>query len=456
MGLFANLGISDATVYPALNTCTPLDMATAVFEKGKDNKYYLMFGIGGRGGFYKSTVLDGLLLACLLNYPHSEGYKLDTEMNALAPKQRMKNACKYKYGSDFDVNSVVEDRLKVTNISATRSSEFEELIRNVCKYKEDHKKDYIVEIPFLDKDGNPLKMWIPTYIVVDSVTLFRSDTEMDKSTSISAEDKNRNMDALRDGMYKKRLIEEWSRISYRYGIYFLMSAQVDDSYVADEYNRPEKQNQFTKTNDRFKGVGPQFEFLTNTLLQNFAPTLVTSSTDRKAPEYGNEGAGLVEINELSTRVLRCKSAPAGTMIPMLASQSYGILPGLTYYHYLKKNGDFGFNVSGTGRTNRYSMLLPDLLLKRQNIISTLENNYELNRALEIMFQLKWMIDFWTTHQLPFGLPATAEEFVDRIIGGNDILISDILNTRGYWTYEDPYKRPYMSIFDILNLISSNK
>ena len=393
MSMFSNLGVKDATIFPALNTSTPLDIVTGVFEQGKDGKHYLnagippMFGIVGRAGFYKSTTLDSFVLSCLYNYPQSECFKLDTENNTLVPKKRFKDMCMYRYGPDFDVDSIL-DRITINNSSTINSIEFEEIIRNVCEYKEKNKKDLLLETPFLDKEGNLLKMWVPTYIVVDSLTLLVSANEDTKSLTVSAESKDRNIDALRDGMYKRRLLMNWARIASKYGLYFMMSAQVDDSYVADEYNRQEKQNQYTKQNDRIKSVGAMFEFLTNTLLQNFSPSPVVSSSDRKLPEYSSDGAGLVEINELTTRVLRCKTAAGGTIIPMLASQNYGILPGLTYYHYLKKNGDFGFNVGGVGKVNRYSMLMPDVLLKRQNVIDLLRNNYELNRALEIMFQLK--------------------------------------------------------------------
>ena len=461
MGMFDELGAADAIVYPSLNTSTALDILTGVFELGENNKYYLngglpfMFGIGGRGGFYKSTVLESILVSCLYNYPYTEAYKIDTENNSLAPKKRMKNMCIYRYGPEFDADALL-DRLKVTNISTTSSAEFEELIKNICKYKEAHKKDLLVETPFLDKNGEPLKMWIPTFLIIDSLTLFVSSSEVDKSSTVSAESKDRNMDALRDGMFKRRLLMEWSRISCKYGIYFLLSAQVDDSYVADEYSRPEKQNQYTKLNDRFKGVGPMWEFLTNTLLQNFSPSPVTSSTDKKLPEYSSDGAGLVEINELTTRILRCKTSPGGTIVPMLASQNYGVLPGLTYYHYLKKNGDFGFNVGGVGKVNRYNMLMPDVLLKRQNVIDVLRNNHELNRALEIMFQLKWIIDFWNTASFPFDIPKTAELFVEKIAAGSDLTISDIVNSRGYWTYDKSNDRPYLSIFDILSILDKKK
>lgn len=466
MGMFDEIGLDDAVIYPALNTNTSLDMATGTFELGANNKYYLngglppFFGIGGRGGYYKSTVLEGILAFCLHNYPGSMAFKLDTESNALLPKARMKKTLLYAYGDSCDTEAIL-DRLKVNNLASMGSKEFEDTIAKICDYKEKHKKEQLVDTPFLDRYGKNIRMWIPTFICVDSLTMLSFTDEVNKSENLSVEDKSKNMDALRDGLLKKRLLTNWSRLAYKYGLYFMMSAQVDDTFIADEYNKPIKQNQYTGNSDRFKGVGPMFEFLTNTLLQNFSPAPLVSSSDRKSPEYSIDGSGLVEINEITTKLLRCKSSPAGTTIPMLASQNYGVLPGLSYYHYLKKSDDFGFNVSGVGRSNRYCMLAPDTLLKRQTVLESLKNNYELNRALEVMYQLKWMIDCWSKTGLPFDLPKTAEEFVDRIVSGGDLTISDIVNSRGYWTYEhesatDDLKRPYMSIFDILSIINIKK
>ena len=101
------------------------------------------------------------------------------------------------------------------------------------------------------------------------------------------------------------------------------------------------------------------------------------------------------------------------------------------------------------------MLHPDILLKRQTVIETLMNNYELNRALEILFQLKYINDYWSKVGIPFDIPKTAEDFVERITN-SDLTVSDITNSRGYWTYEDPMNRPYMSLFDILNIIGVKK
>lgn len=462
MGLFDKLNVQDATIYPLLNTGTFLDISTGIYELN-NGKWLLngglppLFGVAGRGGFYKTTTTDGLALFTLLKYPQSELIKLETENNTFAPKKRFETMLSYTLGANNPkIRDIIDNRIRVTNSTVYDQEQFEQLLKDLCAEKAKNKKDLMVETPFVDaKTGELLKMWIPTFVIIDSFTLWRSVKELENVQKYAAGDSKRNMDNLTDGQVKRKLMMQFSQWAYQYGIYFLLTAQVDDSYVADEYNRPEKQNQWTKQNDRFKSVGPLFEFLTNTLLQNFAPSPIVQSTDRKQPEYSVEGAGLVEINELSSRILRCKTGATGLYVPMIASQNYGLLPGLTYYHFLKKNEDFGFNTNGVGKVNRYPLFMPDVLLKRTNVIDTLSNNYELNRALEIMAQLKWIQLYWNTKKFEFSIPETAEQFMEGIVS-HDLAISDILNSRGYWTYSDDDNRTYMSTMDILSIIGAKK
>jgi hypothetical protein len=281
--------------------------------------------------------------------------------------------------------------------------------------------------------------------------LWRSERESQNVEDNSVDSSKLNMDALKDGQIKRRLLTLFSQWSCKYGLYFMFTAQVDDTYVENMYQPPEKQNQYMKSKDRFKGCGPQFEFLTNTLLQNLQPNPLLTA-DRKSPEYHSiSGDNLAEINDVPVMILRCKTAPAGKKIPTLTSQNYGILSGLTYYHFLKKNDDFGFKVSGVGKTNRNPLLMPDVTLQRKNVIDSLYGNYELNRALEIMGQLKWLHLYWDTSKLGINIPKTAESFVESIIN-SDLTISDILNSRGWWTYDKKNERPYMSLMDILDKI----
>jgi hypothetical protein len=199
-----------------------------------------------------------------------------------------------------------------------------------------------------------------------------------------------------------------------------------------------------------KSVGSQFEFLTNVLLQGTAPSPILDST--KGPEYPDGNTMNVDINDLSVKILRCKTNATGTIVPLVMSQNLGILSGLTNYHFLKNNGDFGFIKKGH---NRYPVLKSDTMLHRNSVIKALADDYETVRALEILAHLKWIASYWNIKSQPVNIPETAEAFVEKIASGNSLAISDILNSRGYWTFNKKDPRQYMSLFDILEIIGKS-
>lgn len=447
MSIFANIGFKDAKFYPNYNTRFPMDIVTGLFERGFNNQWLLngglppILGLSGRGGYYKSTYLDSIIVSILEAYPESEAYKLDTENNNFT-NQRFHVMAKKK-------DTV--DRIHCTNLASQSMSEFEEMIKQIGAYKVEHKKDCLVESPFKDNEtGKPLLVWMPTVIGIDSFTCFKSGSEIEKTEKTNADSKDRNMIFLHDGLVKHRLMTMFSQYAYKYGLNFILTAQVDDRYDLEMFKTSVKQNQWMKQGDQIKSVGSQFKFLTNTLLQCLGPTPLTTKDKDKDPWYPINGAGSAEINDLNVKIIRCKTNASGLMIPTLASQNYGIMPGLSYYHFLVEHDDFGFITKGN---NKYSVLMPDLLLKRTNINTVLQDNYELNRALEIMGQLKWMLMYWNIKNFGVSIPETAEKFVELVVSNNTTSIQDILNSRGYWTYDKANEHPYMSILDICELIT---
>lgn len=152
--------------------------------------------------------------------------------------------------------------------------------------------------------------------------------------TLSVEDSKQNMTAMYDGKVKRSLMRMFSHWSYKYGMYFLMTAHVDDQYDLDPRKPSQKQLQWMKQSDRLKSVGSQFEFLTNILLQCVSPTPILDSSKKEA-EYPNGSGTNVDINEVNLRLLRCKTNAAGTTIPLVMSQTLGILGDLSNYHYMK-------------------------------------------------------------------------------------------------------------------------
>ena len=443
--LFDDVGLKNSPMIPYLNTGTLLDIALGQYERGIDGQWYLngglapITGVCGRAGNYKSTIVDSIIAQILLRYSAIEVWKHDTEQNTFTLTRFDKMASPV----------VISERIRLTNAADMTLPEFMERLKEICAHKVKNKKDYTIETPFIDPEtGKARIIWIPTLVDIDSFTCLRPLQEEVNMTKIDVEDGAHNMSDMFDGKIKRKLMFEFSRWAAKYGVFFIMTAHVDDTPNIDPRNPAQKQLQFLKQSDRIKGVGSQFEFLTNVLLQGTAPTPLLDS--QKGPEYPNGNTMNVDVNEVYVKILRCKTNATGTIVPLVMSQNLGILANLTNYHFLKNQGDFGFIKKGH---NRYSLLSSDVMLHRNSIIETLKDNYEVSRSLEILAQLKWISIYWNVRNQPVDIPETAEAFVDKIVSSNSTTISDILNSRGYWTFDKNDPRPYMSLFDILEMIS---
>ena len=448
MGLFSEVGVENAQMYPYINVGSMIDIATGTFELGINGEWLLNGGLApitavcGRAQTYKSTIVDSLIAQALIRYSRMDVLKYDTESNSFGLERFDKMAGKR-----------IQDRITLSNMSTLPLPDFIEGLKAAQAFKMKNKKEYTVETPFLDANtGKPIVMWIPTIIDIDSFSCLRTSNETELMETLSVEDSKQNMTAMYDGKVKRSLMRMFSHWSYKYGMYFLMTAHVDDQYDLDPRKPSQKQLQWMKQSDRLKSVGSQFEFLTNILLQCVSPTPILDSSKKEA-EYPNGSGTNVDINEVNLRLLRCKTNAAGTTIPLVMSQTLGILGDLSNYHYMKNNGDFGFNVKGH---NRYSMLTPEVRLHRKDIISTLEANVEVCRGLEILSHLKWILNYWNVDKMNTNIPETAEKFIEMIVANDTIAISDILNSRGYWTYDKDNDRPYMSIMDILDILNGVK
>lgn len=445
MSLFDDVGIQNAQMAPYINTGLIFDIALGSYERSFDRKWLLNGGIApitaicGRAQTYKSTVTDSIIVQILLRHSLIECWKHDSEQQTFSLK---------RFETMADGKLVAHERIRLTNATSLSFPEVMESIHKLCMHKEKNKKDYIVESPFTDFEGKRVHIWVPTLIDIDSFSCMRTVQEALQSEKVGVEDSSRNMDDMYDGKVKRKFMLDITRMASKYGLYFLMTAHVDDQHDIDPRKPSQKQLQFLRHGDRLKSVGSQFEFLTNVLLQGTSPTPILDSN--KGPEYPSGSTSGVDVNELAVKVLRCKTNATGTQIPLVMSQHLGILGPLTNYHFLKNNEDFGFVKKGH---NRYCMMTPDTLLHRNSVIDTLKDNYELCRALEILSQLKWISMYWNTKAQPVDIPETATEFVEKIHASNSIKIEDILNSRGHWSYSEKTEdRPYLSLYDILELL----
>ena len=146
---------------------------------------------------------------------------------------------------------------------------------------------------------------------------------------------------------------------------------------------------------------------------------------------------------------RCKGNAAGTCFTFVASQYEGLLNALTNYHYLRINDFFGLQGS---KQKQQSYWLPDLSLTRNTFRELSDSSPELRRAIALTAELLFIQKNWYlagTNEI-FHFPP--QKLFDVLLSDrNKELKQEILQSRGYWTYQGT-DQPYMSLIKVLQLL----
>ena len=444
------MGILDAfqnknQFIPYLNTGTIYDLATGRYVSGKDGKWYLngglsmVVGVMGRGQTFKSGLAGSLMANTMNCYPEAEASVLETEFT-IADAQRY---------DDFVPGAPVSNRIVFNNRLNMNISDYFEHLKEIGEAKLQMKKDLMVESPFIDPmTGKPHKCWIPTISHVDSWSKAASGKEEASFEQNKMDSSDMNTLYMQEGMVKTRIMRAIPTLAAKYGIYVIMTAHVGNKIDMDPYNKAPKQLQYMKGTDKMKNVGAEFEFLTSTLLQT---TGVTNLKDKEGKNsfYPLGRGGLTEINEVTGVVVRCKNNASGCNIPFIVSQYQGILNAVTNYHICKKNKNFGFIESG--RSDVSPLLTPEKTLNRMNIREITSKDKELCRALEILAQICFIQNYWSSYGMPEYVYTPVKKIAEYLTTSTSPTVSDILNSTSTWYYG---KRdvPYFSAMDILELV----
>jgi hypothetical protein len=213
--------------------------------------------------------------------------------------------------------------------------------------------------------------------------------------------------------------------------------------------QPTKKLQHQKAGDKIKGVTDRFFFLMLNCWDNqAAKPLINQGT--KGAEYPRMGEDTIELdpdlNIVSTKQLRGKNGLTGYTIDLLVSQSEGILPELTEFHYCKTNDRWGLN----GSDRNYSLALkPDVSLQRTTVRTKLQTDPALARAMNIQSEMLQIKKFWPGFDKE--LMCTPQQLFDDLKSqGYDW--DQLLATRGWWTYNnDKHPIPFLSTIDLLRM-----
>ncbi len=463
MGILDQMNIADADFVPYLNTGSTLDLMTGKYIPGLMGSTILNGGLTSTNGVmgkpqqYKTTTILGLAANAMSRYPQSDHLIWDNE-------QSIKDKDRFVEMSDFYLDEPekravhlqeLKKRTVLTDITVYPDADtFFEQVKEIAHKKMESPKDWIVETPLIDPDtGKPRLMMIPTFITADSWSKapVKAGVEMMDKHEVSSSETN--MLFMREGLIKKKILDQVPRLAAKAGLYFLFTAHVGKKFEMNAYLPPSKDMQFMKQDEQIKGVGSNFAFLMSNLIEVRGSKVLQKDSGSKTKECEYPlPSGITSPTEMSSNcmsTIRCKNNNSGTQFFPVLSQSNGYQAGLTNYHYLRENDYFGL---GTNKNNPRTVFLPDKPTRRTTVAGDLTKSYELSRAVEILAQLCFIQNSWSIYNSVVPFDITPEKLVAELTK-TTYASSDILNSRGWWSY-GKFDRPMLSLFDILAIITN--
>ena len=453
MSLFDEMNIVSSEETVGFNTGTLFDLGTGSYDQGVNRQWILNGGLGsfitgvvGMNGMYKTTFAWSAIIRSMGIYPGTECIIDDTENTLDRDKERALNMA-----GEFTVDPSRIVWLKGIDYDLDNLYAF---VKEICLKKAAHKNDYMVETPFIDKKTlKPLRVWMPTYLFIDSLTELISAAEEEMINGPKAAglgEKANNTIYMLDGNKKTILIRSLRRLAQQYGLIVVCTGHYDKKIQMDMYSSNPKETQFGKNEYSTRGCGSKFKFLTGLYARTQASLLQDSN---KEALYSWGATPNTDVNEVQVYIERCKANRGGSITPFVVSQSIGLLNDVSNYHYLRINDYFGLNGN---KQKQQPFLTPEITISRNTIREVADANAQVRRALEIAAQLKFIQNNWITNNIPYNVNIAPQALFDGLMSDkNKNLIERVLNSRGYWTYAKDDKE-YLSIFEIVDLINKNK
>lgn len=450
MSIFSELKIVNDLASVGFNTGTLFDLVTGRYVRGINDEWYLNGGLSnhinmfvGMSGQFKSTISNSLCVRSLALYDKSECIIKDSEQALSKDKDRAIRMAEEFY------NDKLSDRVLWLDSTHYNLNNTDVLIKEYCNKKMERKSELTVETPFIDEFDKPIKIWVPTFIVIDSLTMLKVDAEeemLDGSGAKGLGDAKINTLAMLDGNKKTTFTAAMRRRCQQYGIVFVVTGHYDTQVQMDPYQIMPKDTPFSRGNFKVKGCGSEIKFLASIYAKCQATVLQDSN---KEALYSSGRTLPKDLHEVSLLLERCKTANAGEITPFVVSQSEGLLNAATNYHYLRLHDYFALNGS---KQKHQCALYPELTISRNTVRELASATPELRRALELCAQLCFIKRNWNVKDLPFDFDISPSKLFDNLISDKHKTLADtILNTRGYWSYDKKHPVSYMSLFKVLDL-----
>lgn len=345
---------------------------------------------------------------------------------------------------------------KVSNPTSISTNEW---VAKFEEYVDKKEKDKSIDIEFdAFKDnytGKTITNKIPTFLEIDTISKFTNEKALDKLADNDLDSSDTNTVFMNIGMFKKKFLLPLPRNLTRANVYAVLTAHVSEKIEMltgpAMYVRPSKQLQYLKGGDEIEGGTKEFKQTTSLMLQAHTAKLLANKATKQA-EYPMDENDKTEtdLNTVMITVLRNKSGASGITVPLVVSQSQGVLPTLTEFHYLKEVGKFGIE----GNNLSYNIeILPEVKLSRTTVRKKIDNDPILRRAINITSELFQIIMTRAEYREMKYATITPKALYNKI---KDMGYewNKLLDTRGYWLidqYDLDIDKPFLSTPDIINM-----
>jgi hypothetical protein len=452
---------SSNVVHPLLPTSAVFDMMAGQTVIGYDGAAYNNGGlpnnkavVGGNNTQKTGNIVKDIASA-LVRFQHTTVVFVDVEGTFNVP--RLANEIDRLIGiPGYFAEHVMNKRFFYKN----RNDQFDgTAVHNLFKEINEkilqdvkEKKDIYLTTPFPDNEGKPLKIIMPTIIVVDSISemQFKRVAEHFQTGEVD-EGGEKNTRDMKIGNMRRIVYEDADQLGGEAGIFQIWSAQVVD--VINMTGRPlEKESTFIRQGKKLKAPKSLMriphlgiEIIRGSALKSGQEWLYPDpfGKDIVIDKDAKENPDLVLY---ATSIFRNKSGGSGRDLFFIGSQSLGIQEGLTMYHAMKTANMFGLEGSAVSHA---CVLYPECKVGRTTIRKKLLDDLKLERAFVICYQMWFMQTFWLEmdHKYRITPQELYTKLKDKGLDWNNILE----NTVDYWFDNPAIKKKTVSTHELIRV-----
>lgn len=328
MGLLAELDSKDKkglfrdddTIISYSTGILPFDYANGYWQEIRtpegEIKSVPILGITGGtfGQIFGTTGSGKTSLAQQIGYniirPFEDGVLYHIDAEKTANRQRLIQMT----GADYD-----DPRLKIIK-SHTSIEDVLEMVNRICEVKEAGGSTYMYEIANRSFTGKPMKVYIPTVFIIDSLPSFNSK-------EYNTDDLGNNIDQMKAAKDITRFYTNCLDKAWKYNITFIVVNHIRPKADMNPYAAPPR---------GLMMLGPQETLPRGSVAQYYSQWAIRLNA-KKSDAYTREDHGFKGY-KMTMQVAKSKTNEVGVSFPVAFNSAKGFEPIYTLYEFAQSIG----------------------------------------------------------------------------------------------------------------------